>query len=175
MGAAGTTVTYSELEARSNRVAWLAREHGLRPGDGLAAIVENRPEMFDLAWGAQRSGLQFTAVNWHLTADEARYVVTDSRAGMVVVSSRLSGLAARLGEVLAPGGPRRRTLPGAGETGHDRLVGAGPVRVLLDDRRFRRGFYFLRRVAAQARIRRAAADGCAAHPGGRRRRPAAGR
>jgi long-chain acyl-CoA synthetase len=25
MGAAGTVVTYAELEARSNRVAWLAR------------------------------------------------------------------------------------------------------------------------------------------------------
>ena len=67
MGGAGTVVTYAELEARSNRVAWLARRCGLRPGDGLAVIAENRPELFDLAWGAQRSGLQFTAVNWHLT------------------------------------------------------------------------------------------------------------
>jgi hypothetical protein len=72
MGAAGTVVTYAELEARSNQVAWLARRGGLRPGDGLAAIMENRPELVDLTWGAQRSGLQFTAVNWHLTADEAR-------------------------------------------------------------------------------------------------------
>jgi acyl-CoA synthetase (AMP-forming)/AMP-acid ligase II len=64
MGAAGTVLTYAELEARSNQVAWLARCYGLRPGDGLAVIMENRPEMFDLAWGAQRSGLQFTAVNW---------------------------------------------------------------------------------------------------------------
>jgi fatty-acyl-CoA synthase len=42
MGAAGTVVTYQQLEANSNRVAWLARQHGLRPGDGLAVIVENR-------------------------------------------------------------------------------------------------------------------------------------
>jgi long-chain acyl-CoA synthetase len=115
MGTAGTVVTYAELEARSNQVARLARQSGLRPGDGLAAIVENRPELFDLAWGAQRSGLQFTAVNWHLTADEAGYVVADSRAGMVVVSSRLAGLAARVGPVLAPGVRRLMiggTIPG---------------------------------------------------------------
>jgi non-ribosomal peptide synthetase component F len=43
MGAPGQVVTYAELEARSNQVAWLARRGGLRPGDGLAAIMENRP------------------------------------------------------------------------------------------------------------------------------------
>ncbi len=101
MGTAGTVVTYAELEARSNQVAWLARQHGLHPGDGLAAIVENRPELLDLAWGAQRSGLQFTAVNWHLTADEAGHVVSDSGARIVLISSELAGLAAQLGPTLA--------------------------------------------------------------------------
>jgi non-ribosomal peptide synthetase component F len=71
MAASGAVLTYAELEARSNRVAWLARRCGLGPGDGLAAITENRPELLELAWGAQRSGLQFTAVNWHPTAAEA--------------------------------------------------------------------------------------------------------
>jgi fatty-acyl-CoA synthase len=99
---AGPVVSYAELEARSNQVAWLARGCGLRPGDGVAAIMENRPELLEAAWGAQRSGLQFTAVNWHLTADEAGYVVTDSGARLVVVSSGLAGLAASLERVLAP-------------------------------------------------------------------------
>ena len=94
MGATGTVVTYAELEARSNQVAWLSRRCGLRPGDGLAVIAENRPELLEAAWGAQRSGLQFTAVNWHLTAEEAGYVVSDSRARMVVVSGQLAALAA---------------------------------------------------------------------------------
>ena len=115
MGEAGTVVTYAELEARSNRVAWLARRCGLRAGDGLAAILENRPEMLDLAWGAQRSGLYFTAVNWHLTGAEAAYVVADSGARVVVVSSQLAGLAARLGPGLPPGVRRLMiggTIPG---------------------------------------------------------------
>jgi long-chain acyl-CoA synthetase len=122
MGATGTVVTYAELEARSNRVAWLARRSGLRPGDGLAAIMENRPELLDLAWGAQRSGLQFTAVNWHLTAEEAGYVVTDSGASMVVISHQLAGLAARLEPVLAPG--VRRLMIGGTIPGWDAYSGA---------------------------------------------------
>src|SRR5271165_137496 len=134
MGAAGTVLTYAELEARSNQVAWLARRCGLRPGDGLAVIAENRPELFDLAWGAQRSGLQFTAVNWHLTGEEAGYVVTDSRARMVVVSSTLASLAAQLGPVLAPG--VRRLMIGGTIPGWDSFedaVGALPTTPIPDE------------------------------------------
>ena len=100
MGSAATAVTYAELEACSNQVAQLARSLGLRPGDGMAVIMENRPELLALAWGAQRSGLQFTPVNWHLTADEAGYMVTDSGARLVVVSHQMAPLAAFLN--LAP-------------------------------------------------------------------------
>ncbi len=47
MGATGTVLTYAELEVRSNQVAWPARCYALRPGDGLAVIMENRPELFE--------------------------------------------------------------------------------------------------------------------------------
>ena len=134
MGATGTVVTYAELEARSNQVAWLARRCGLRPGDGLAVIAENRPELLEAAWGAQRSGLQFTAVNWHLTAEEAGYVVSDSRARMVVVSGQLAALAAQLAPVLAPG-VRRLMIGGTipGWDSFDDAVGAMPTTPIPDE------------------------------------------
>ena len=134
MGTAGPVVTYAELEARSNQVAWLARRSGLRAGDGLAVIAENRPELLEAAWGAQRSGLQFTAVNWHLTAAEAGYVVTDSGAAVVVVSARLAGLAAQLGPVLAPG-VRRLMIGGTilGWESYEAAVGALPDTPIPDE------------------------------------------
>jgi long-chain acyl-CoA synthetase len=134
MGIAGTVVTYAELDARSNQVAWLVRHSELRPGDCLAAITENRPELLDLAWGAQRSGLQFTAVNWHLTADEAGYVVTDSGARMVVVSHQLASLAAQLAPVLAPG-VRRLMIGGTipGWDAYEDAVGALPTGPIPDE------------------------------------------
>jgi long-chain acyl-CoA synthetase len=134
MGTAGTVVTYAELEARSNQAAWLARSCGLRPGDGMAVIAENRPEMFDLAWGAQRSGLQFTAVNWHLTAEEAGYMVADSGARIVVVGSELAGLAAQLDAVLDPG-VRRLMLGGTipGWDSYEAAAGAQPSTPVPDE------------------------------------------
>ena len=131
---AGPVVTFAELEARSNQVAWLARRCGLRPGDGLAVIAENRPELFYLAWGAQRSGLQFTAVNWHLTGEEASYIVTDCGARIVVVSHQLAGLAAQLGPVLAP--DVRRLMIGGTIPGWDAFtdaVGTLPTTPIPDE------------------------------------------
>ena len=40
--------TFSDLERRSNQVAALLRERGLRPGDRLAFFLQNRPEVIDL-------------------------------------------------------------------------------------------------------------------------------
>lgn len=65
----GTVVTFAELTARSVRAAHLFRQLGLRPGDGIAVLMENNPRYFDLCWAAQRSGLYYTTINWHLARD----------------------------------------------------------------------------------------------------------
>ena len=74
----GSAVTFAELVERSARTAHLLRRLGLRPGDGIAVLMENNPRYFDVCWAAQRSGLYYTTVNWHLAPDEARYVLADS-------------------------------------------------------------------------------------------------
>ena len=56
MGSSGAVVTYRELDERSNQVAHLFRSQGLQPGDRVAFMVENHPRLFELCWGAQRSG-----------------------------------------------------------------------------------------------------------------------
>jgi acyl-CoA synthetase (AMP-forming)/AMP-acid ligase II len=53
---------------------------GLRPGDGIALLLENHPRFFEIAWAAQRSGLYYTAVSTRLTAPEVEYIVDDCGA-----------------------------------------------------------------------------------------------
>jgi long-chain acyl-CoA synthetase len=96
MAATGATVTYRELEERSQRVAQLLRTAGLRPGDHLAIMMENHPRYFEVFWGAQRAGLYTTPINWHLTADEAGYIVEDCGARAIIVSAALADVAAQL-------------------------------------------------------------------------------
>ncbi len=52
----GETVTFAELDRRSNRAAQLFRSAGLAIGDTIALLLENVPAFYDVAWGAQRSG-----------------------------------------------------------------------------------------------------------------------
>ncbi len=81
----GGIVSYGELYARSQRVAALLHDAGLRRGDGVALVLPNRPEFLEITWGCQLSGLYYSAINTHFTADEVAYVIDDSEAKAVFV------------------------------------------------------------------------------------------
>jgi long-chain acyl-CoA synthetase len=87
MGDSGETRTYGELEAASNRVAQMLRARGYGPGDTIAMMLENRPEFFEIAWGAQRAGLYFVCISTRLTPPEVAYIVADSGARMLITST----------------------------------------------------------------------------------------
>ena len=89
----GEPVSYGELYARSQRVAALLHEAGLRRGDGVALVLPNRREFFEITWGCQLSGLYYTAVNTHFTPDEVSYVIADSEARAVFVDASMTGVA----------------------------------------------------------------------------------
>lgn len=90
MAGTGETVSYRELDERSNRLAHLWYERGLRRGDHVAILLENHPRWFDALWAALRSGLYYTPVNWHLTAPEVAYIVNDCGARSLVTSASLA-------------------------------------------------------------------------------------
>jgi long-chain acyl-CoA synthetase len=83
----GDTVSYGELYARSQRVAALLHDAGLRRGDGVALVLPNRKEFLEITWGCQLSGLYYSAINTHFTADEVAYVIGDSEAKAVFVDA----------------------------------------------------------------------------------------
>ena len=89
----GCTTSFGELYARSQRVAAVLHGAGLRRGDGVALVLPNRPEFFEITWGCQLSGLYYTAVNTHFTPDEVAYVIDDSDAKAVFLDSTVASLA----------------------------------------------------------------------------------
>ena len=86
MAASGESVTYAELDARSNQTAHLLRSIGLAPGDVIAVLMENHPRYFEIVWAAQRSGLYFTCISTKLTAAEVEYIVRDCGAKVLFAS-----------------------------------------------------------------------------------------
>lgn len=117
MAGSGAVTTYAELENRSAAVASALYDMGLRRGDVIALVSDNAAEAFEVYWAAIRSGLYITAVNWHLTADEAAYIVNDSGAQVLFASHGVADLAAEL-VALTPS-VRRRYAFGGDVVGHD--------------------------------------------------------
>lgn len=85
----GLEVSFAELEERSCRLAQALFDYGLRPGDHVAILLPNDERTHEIVFGAQRSGLYFTMVNTHLTAEEAAYIVNDCGARTLVTSAKL--------------------------------------------------------------------------------------
>jgi len=100
MAATGETLTYRELEARSNQGAQLFRKLGLKPGDGIAVFMENNIDFLPICWAAQRAGLYYTCVSSRLTAGEVEYIAKDCGAKVLVASQGLAKTAAEVAALL---------------------------------------------------------------------------
>jgi long-chain acyl-CoA synthetase len=131
MAASGQQVTYRELDDRSNQLAQLLWEAGLRPGDGVTILMENNPRYFECSWAAIRSGLYFTTINRYLTAEEAAYIVNDSGAKALLTSRAMAETAGQI-LPLIPDTPVRLMLDGAtdGFEPYEQAVAAFPAEPL---------------------------------------------
>ena len=93
MAGSGETVTFGELETRSNQIAHAFRTLGLKHGDTLAIFAENSPRYFEICWAAQRAGLYFVCISSRLTTPEVEYIVKDSGARLLISSAGLKTVA----------------------------------------------------------------------------------
>jgi long-chain acyl-CoA synthetase len=96
MAASGETVTYGELDARSNQGAHLFRSLGINPGDAIAIFMDNSPRYYEVLWAAQRSGVRFTCVSSKLTVGEVEYIVRDSGSKALIASAGVADVALEL-------------------------------------------------------------------------------
>ncbi len=104
-GASGTRLSFSELEAISNRFARLLRRTGIMRGDRVALFLENHLMYLPLAWGVLRCGARLVAIATHLSAPEVDYILSDSAARVLVTSKALAATAlkAEMADVPADG------------------------------------------------------------------------
>ncbi len=101
MHPSGQVRTFGQIEAASVRLARALQQRGLGVGDHVAVLLDNQAEFFDVVWAAQRIGCYVTPINWHLTAEEAGYIVADCDATAFVASARLRAVVAQMGDDLA--------------------------------------------------------------------------
>src|SRR5207248_10717222 len=88
MAGSGKAISYRELDELSNQGAHLFRSLGLKAGDHIAFLIENRLAFMEICWAAQRSGLYYTAISRYLAQDEIAYIVKDCGARVVITSPK---------------------------------------------------------------------------------------
>src|SRR3954464_13139028 len=88
MAGSGKAISYRELDDLSNQGAHLFRSLGLKAGDHIALLMENRLAFMEICWAAQRSGIYYTAISRYLTQDEIAYIIRDCGAKVVITSPK---------------------------------------------------------------------------------------
>jgi long-chain acyl-CoA synthetase len=81
--------TFLELHQNANRLANGLIQNGLTAGDSIAVICGNRIEFVETLLAALRIGLRLTPVNWHLSEDEAHYIIADCEAKALIAEAAI--------------------------------------------------------------------------------------
>ncbi|MDR3700624.1 MAG: AMP-binding protein [Candidatus Sulfopaludibacter sp.] len=84
---ADRTFTFGELEERSNRVAHLLANRGLRTGDRLCVYLVNCVEMIDLYLACVKLGVIFVPINILYRDREMTHILTDADPAAVVAAN----------------------------------------------------------------------------------------
>ena len=96
-GANYSPMSHREIERRVRHIALALTSLGIRPGDKVAILSENRPEWALADYACLTSGIADVPIYPTLPADQIAYIVKDSGAGAIFVST--AEQAAKIAEI----------------------------------------------------------------------------
>jgi long-chain acyl-CoA synthetase len=85
----GAYIPRAELEDRAARSAAALEAQGIGEGDVVALMLYNRPEWLELMLACRRLGAYWCPINWHFKTEEARHILQDSGAKLLVAEPGL--------------------------------------------------------------------------------------
>jgi long-chain acyl-CoA synthetase len=97
----GRTHSFRDLDEASSRTAHALRAAGVDASHRVAYLDKNRPEYFDVLFGAAKVGAVCVAVNWRLASREVTHVLSDAGARVLVVGAELVDLVEQIEPDLA--------------------------------------------------------------------------
>ncbi|HVW45138.1 MAG TPA: long-chain-fatty-acid--CoA ligase [Amycolatopsis sp.] len=113
----GRTITFGQLDARSNQVAQVLAADGLGAGDRVAFLDTNSAEFFEVLFATAKLRAVTVPLNWRLAPAELAAIVNDSEAATLIVGAAFVPVL----EAIEPRLPRVKTIVVIG--GHERHHG----------------------------------------------------
>ena len=71
-------LTWSECNARANRLCHAVRRLGIGHGDRVGLLALNEPEYLDMFYGLGKIGAILVPINYRLAGPEMQYMLSDS-------------------------------------------------------------------------------------------------
>lgn len=107
------SVSYADLDARSNRLARYLGAKGVGPGSRVAIFLHRSPEAVTAMLGILKAGAAFVPLDPSYPADHLTFIAEDAQPAAVVSAAAMA-------------------VAGAGERGASRIWGAAAPTILLD-------------------------------------------
>jgi fatty-acyl-CoA synthase len=109
----GLTTTYDELKAKISRAIQFLASLGLKKGDVVAQLSDNRTDVFAIVAAGYISGLSSVSLHGMGSLDDQAYILADAEAKVLIVSPGYASHAVQLGSRL--GGALRCYAHGAAD------------------------------------------------------------
>ena len=90
-------VTYREWDARTNQLARVLAEHGVRPGDRLALFLAGGEPLATLHLAAQKLGAVSVPLSTRLGPEELAYCLGDAEPALLVTDESTADIAGKAG------------------------------------------------------------------------------
>lgn len=113
------SITYAELDAIACQAANALTDLGLKTGDRVLILMDDRPEYFFVYLGAMKAGIVPVGLNVRLSAKNLAHIIADSAAKLVVAEAQF----VHLFEDAVAGNPAPPILMRHDEAGDDTLRG----------------------------------------------------
>ncbi|GIU93029.1 MAG: hypothetical protein KatS3mg011_1935 [Acidimicrobiia bacterium] len=91
----GERHTYAQMADHAQRLAGALRASGVQPGDRVAYLMPNLPEMLVAHFGVPLAHAVLVAINIRLSGEEIAYILQHSGAKVLVADSELTSVVAR--------------------------------------------------------------------------------
>ncbi|HEX3043686.1 MAG TPA: amino acid adenylation domain-containing protein, partial [Bacillota bacterium] len=82
------TITYQELNARSNCLAGILREKGVTPNSLIGLMLDRSPEMIIGIMGILKAGGAYLPIDPEYPADRIAFIIRDSQTGIILTSKK---------------------------------------------------------------------------------------
>jgi amino acid adenylation domain-containing protein/non-ribosomal peptide synthase protein (TIGR01720 family) len=93
-------LTYLELNEKSNQLARVLREKGIKPGSIVGIMAKQSLEMVEAILAVLKAGGAYLPIDPEYPGDRIRYMLEDSNTSILLTSSSLSGKVNFRGEIL---------------------------------------------------------------------------